>query len=674
MNNKKIIAMLTVLVMVIGSLTCVMATSSTDTSGNLDDEGAVLLDASKDFNSNKDDLNKLGITDPSDWLKTSSSTTLTLENVIYATAEAHAIVIYGECANFNMVVKGHNEITCGVNKVSTMKHVDTIYVGKDVRMITISGDGTLVIGVDSKLTTDGGRSALYVTNALTISGCTVVAHGPTVYQSESKDGDYRSTGIITKNGNVLLKNAKVSATGGDVFTKGECVVDETKKSAKSFGLSVGTTMSGATFTMINSILYAFGGDVESQAPGFYQREGNRNVDVESTGIFASGAVKLNNSVLRGYGGGVNGNYTSETVKANKHVSSEGMKFNDDIIAEKSIIFMVGGKAISSGYAASSGMRHFSLLGETKTAKDLTISLSNSDIYAYGGIAEGVAAVGKSDSGGSFGLLASEVGTNGAKFNLSIDLDGSVSCFAGKKNSYSNSVGVRMLGDRLDGSEPLTVGTISVDNSELYATGNTRAIIVKNIGYDGENYKFCKASTKYNDDGSDVDPKQLLGNYKSCAFGYNYTLFAFSYYTIYAPVITYDFSNPKIVLPAYELNFTPEGKKFKCWSIDGKEYRPGQVVDLTVDGNIAVAVWVDDNGSADTGNTLLWIAIVFIIIIAIALLTLVLIYSRPKTVAAPETKPVAKKTAKPKSTAKKTTAKKVSKPKVAKKTSKAKSKK
>lgn len=639
MKHAKLLAMLTVLVMVIGSLTCIVTTNDNDGSYSLEDQGTVVLDAGKDYKGNAKELTKLGINDPASWEKEGNKTTLLLDGVEYMTSKAHGIDIIGNCSDFNIIVKNENSITCGRDKGSET-YTDCIFVDDTIGKITFSGDGLLILYCFGTAVANGG-SALYVENNLTISGCNLFATGPDVNQPSKVIGDYSSNGIVVNKGNLVIKDyAKVVARGGDVFSRGECIVGGEKHSTKSTGVYVGANNATSTITMDHALLYAFGGNVESEAKGFLTPlDPIFKIDVTSTGIYAPGNISLNNATFRGYGGSAVGTYInhSESVLPLRHVSSEGMKFGGNIDAVESEICMFGGEAESCGLAVSAGMRHFNILGQAP-ASDLHISLDWSDIYAYGYKSKGNPAEDvRAKFGGSFGLFASEVGVHGKEFNLAITLKGTVAVFEGYETEEQFwSVGLRMLGNTPVGQTPgaVPVGSILVDGSELYLNGYTKAILAKELKTVDGNYKYCVASTNPLEKGSTVTPEQLLGNFKCCVVGYYYNLYTYAYDSVYSPFIVYDYETTKMALPEYEMTYVPAGKVFKCWSVDGVEYQVGDEVDASNGPVVVVAVWDDapePPPSGDSDNTLLWIAIIFTIIIAIALLALVIVYTRPKKV-------------------------------------------
>ena len=82
---------------------------------------------------------------------------------------------------------------------------------------------------------------------------------------------------------------------------------------------------------------------------------------------------------------------------------------------------------------------------------------------------------------------------------------------------------------------------------------------------------------------------------------------------------------KVTLP--ENGFTaPDGKEFKAWAIDGKEYAPGD--SLTLDSDVtATAVWKDKSSD----SPVLWIAIGAVIaVIAVGALVFVVLKRRKVT--------------------------------------------
>lgn len=596
MNARKSIAVFVVLVMALSATAC-MVSFDDSKAANLEDQGTITLDVDTGYEGdNVTNLAKLGLTGASSWEFVDHGTykgyQMTLKNVIYETSEPIALkvkstagkVLYIKCEGVNkMVCKGMDNkgnTTCiDAYNIETNNSTGVCFVGS----------GEFTAECDNK---DSQNSVAIYASLFGVSGCTLHAKTSDIEISEVLRGNVTTAGIVVMNGMKISDGANVYAQPGNITS-----TDTSTPQYASSGVTSYNEWSGVTAIIDGSCLYATGGNLNLSMA---------NV-AGSIGGYFCGGVMIRDSILEFRSGnadvGFSGSLTSEALSFNSMFNSTG-----------SYITAISGD-ISMAEASIERGEIFSV-GIKNKADGNTMTMENTYMIAQGGNLSCEQSVGTR-------LFFSAGMINATKTEFSVTLKSSLwGTFGGNDSEYS-------YGFVIMDPSTMTIasgGSLTLDDSEFNASGKTRALAIGSITcVNPDNVKWC--GYEKNGKWTVAEPSALPGikDATSVFVGYNSLVYIRASEDEQAEIDVELVSGDSYTLPKCEFT-APAGKQFKCWSVDGTEYEPGQSIVMDYPYKIVTAVWEDVPESGGNNIGVIALAVIFGLA-ALAILLLIYIPSR-----------------------------------------------
>ena len=595
-------SILLVLVMVVGMLPTVAlaagaATEKADFSAN-PTAALALLNAAK-------------TADAEDSTWDSTTKTLTLNGVNFETTAAIAVILPDDA---KIVLNGDNIITSGE---ATSEDSFGIYALGD---LTINGDGKLDV---TGGTATGNSHGIYATNGLSISGTATVTamggaagyysygigsdttidiSGGTVYAEgggTSSANSFGLCGIV-----VTISGADVTAIGGTaaksssygLLSVGNVTISGTAKVKATGGTAKDDSCGICAYNNVSiedGIVTATGGTAGSgyDSCGIYATNGlsiSGTAKVEATGgeatngnsygIYSNRDAKISGGTTRVTATGGTVNATGGT--AGSGYDSCGICANDNVIIEDGIVSAKGGKAtddsygicayknvtIKSGTVNATGgaaqMTEYSMSGGIQGS--YYIAIEGGIVEATGGAAWiscgfSIVALGRMDIKGGTVTATGGTSTEKGSYGIYTDYSAYVKITGGsliaKAGSAPSAKALPWAPDTLPAiywwrssdSGQYKKGDFNWGDVSTYVEiGDTEPITTYTVTFDANGGTGTMAGVS-----------GVLGDYTLPANGFT----------------------------------APEGKQFKCWSVDGKEKAVGDKITVSADTTVK-AVWED----------------------------------------------------------------------------------
>lgn len=554
MNVKKFMAVFAVLIMASASIVVITANVPDSESAELPDRGTVLLNVNQDYRDNAQELSKLDV-GPQGWVKTDSGYKLVLTDVSYSTNAPYAILAKGKNATLDIECHGENFLGCkGIDDESVSS---AIYVenGQGIK-IRISGDGELVADsqvADKVVPLNSIKSAGIYVDDLEIEGCAFTAMGSDI--DNNTIISLETDGIIVNN-SLKITNTYVWALGGDIKST------STTSSLKSYGVLCENAKS--TLTMNSAKLFAYGGEISATTV--------KISEARSLGVDAP-IVTLNGSVLRGFAGDI---ACGEIGGATQTAYSCGIMIDKALSASQSEVNGRGGDV-----TATSAKRIWSAGVYVDASEARTITITETDFHAYGA---------KVSGGTNYSLSLGFI----ADGNCAITLNFTgcvIEMYADP--GYGNSIGMTTFELSSSSAIHKELIVLSLNDSEFYANGDRRAYFVDSITVaEGWKWSGVLVSGKW----EYKAPTELAKSSSTyVTVGYKYDVYYMAFDDVNSQVIikrvAIDKLEPKTVTLSENKLIAPEGKQFKCWSVDGVEMNPGETITVMYYAMV-YAVWED----------------------------------------------------------------------------------